>query len=238
MNERDWGRGGGSTWGWCPRPTPAVPWELGRDIRLQAHSEDGGDLRRTQELWRQPGSAPERNVLGLPWWSSCKDPPSSAEDMSSIPDQGTKIPHATGQLSPRTATREPKLDNYRAQAPQQERSPRVRQRRVHWPQWRLSTKNRSDTVTNFIETFKKWNALWALLWHQKQKQNKTSSCISSFPISSPIEFINTIIDLVPRISHAFHFHSSLSPFPVFTPVCTTESLIVTITLTSQLASPV
>ena len=163
MNERTkgWtnvtgGGGGGSTWGWCPRPTPAVPWELGRDIRLQAHSEDGGDLRRTQELWRQPGSAPERNVLGLPWWSSCKDPPSSAEDMSSIPDQGTKIPHATGQLSPRTATREPKLDNYRAQAPQQERSPRVRQRRVHWPQWRLSTKNRSDTVTNFIETFKKW----------------------------------------------------------------------------------
>lgn len=89
-----------------------------------------------------------------------------------------------------------------------------------------------------LETLKKWNALWVLLWHQKQKQNKTSSCISSFPISSPIEFINTIIDLVPRISQAFHFHSSLSPFPVFTPVCTTESLIVTITLTSQLASPV
>ena len=85
--------------------------------------------------------------------------------------------------------------------------------------------------------FLKWDALWILLSRKKQKQNKTSSCVSSFPISSPIEFINTIIDLDTRISQVFHFHSSLSPFPFSTPVCTTESLIVTITLTSQLASP-
>ena len=36
-----------------------------------------------------------------------KDPPSNAGDVGSIPSQGTKIPQATGQLSPRTTTTEP-----------------------------------------------------------------------------------------------------------------------------------
>ena len=31
-----------------------------------------------------------------------KNPPCNAEDAGSIPDQGTKIPRATGQLSPHT----------------------------------------------------------------------------------------------------------------------------------------
>ena len=35
-----------------------------------------------------------------------KNPPSNAGDMGSIPGQGTKIPHAMGQLSPHTATTE------------------------------------------------------------------------------------------------------------------------------------
>ena len=35
-----------------------------------------------------------------------KDPPSSAGDVGSIPGQGTKIPHALGQLSPCTTTTE------------------------------------------------------------------------------------------------------------------------------------
>ena len=35
-----------------------------------------------------------------------KNPPSNAEDPGSIPGRGTKIPHATGQLSPCTTTRE------------------------------------------------------------------------------------------------------------------------------------
>ena len=30
-----------------------------------------------------------------------KDPPANARDTGSIPGQGTKIPHASGQLSPR-----------------------------------------------------------------------------------------------------------------------------------------
>ena len=35
-----------------------------------------------------------------------KNPPYKAGDAGSIPGQGTKIPHATGQLSPCTSTRE------------------------------------------------------------------------------------------------------------------------------------
>ena len=36
-----------------------------------------------------------------------KNPPSNAGDTGSIPGQGTKIPHATGKLSPRATTTEP-----------------------------------------------------------------------------------------------------------------------------------
>ena len=36
-----------------------------------------------------------------------KNPPSNAGDSGSIPGQGTKIPHAVGQLSLSTATAEP-----------------------------------------------------------------------------------------------------------------------------------
>ena len=35
-----------------------------------------------------------------------KNPPSNAGDVDSILDQGTKIPYAAGQLSPRATTRE------------------------------------------------------------------------------------------------------------------------------------
>ena len=36
-----------------------------------------------------------------------KNPPYNAGDMGSIPGEGTKIPHAAGQLSPRATTIEP-----------------------------------------------------------------------------------------------------------------------------------
>ena len=35
-----------------------------------------------------------------------KNPPSNAGNVGSISGQGTKIPHAAGQLTPRTATTE------------------------------------------------------------------------------------------------------------------------------------
>ena len=52
-----------------------------------------------------------------------KNPPSNAGDASSIPGWRTKIPHAAGQLSPRTATTEPACSG--ARVPQLERSPRT-----------------------------------------------------------------------------------------------------------------
>ena len=51
-------------------------------------------------------------MLGLPWWSSCL--PSNAGDMGSIPGQGTKIPHAVGQLSLCATTTEIMHLNWRA----------------------------------------------------------------------------------------------------------------------------
>ena len=44
---------------------------------------------------------------GFPGGPMVKIMPSSAEGAGSIPGQGTKIAHATGQLSPCVATREP-----------------------------------------------------------------------------------------------------------------------------------
>ena len=48
-----------------------------------------------------------------------KNPPSNAGDAGSIPSQGTKIPCAAGQLSPRAATTEPAHHNKRARVPRQ-----------------------------------------------------------------------------------------------------------------------
>jgi len=65
---------------------------------------------------------------GLSWWSSGKNLPSNAWGMGSIPSKGTKIPRATGQLRPHTATREWPTANIEptcsgADTPQLERSP-------------------------------------------------------------------------------------------------------------------
>ena len=56
-----------------------------------------------------PGGPVTREVNNLP---------SSLDDMSSIPGQGTKIPYAVGQLSPHAKTREPVRS--RALSPQEE----------------------------------------------------------------------------------------------------------------------
>ena len=52
-----------------------------------------------------------------------KNPPSNTGDVGSIPGRGTKIPHATGELSPCAATTEPTRSG--ARMPQLERSPRT-----------------------------------------------------------------------------------------------------------------
>ena len=42
----------------------------------------------------------KRSLRDFPGGPVVKNPPSNAGDMGSAPGQGTKIPHATGQLSP------------------------------------------------------------------------------------------------------------------------------------------
>ena len=49
----------------------------------------------------------EWEILGFPSGPLVKNPPADTGDMGLIPDQGTKIPHASGQLSPCTTTTEP-----------------------------------------------------------------------------------------------------------------------------------
>ena len=46
-------------------------------------------------------------IRDFPGGPVVKNPPSNAGDVGSIPGRGTKIPHATGQLSPRAATTKP-----------------------------------------------------------------------------------------------------------------------------------
>ena len=48
-----------------------------------------------------------KTIINICFWDFpggpvVKNPPSNAGDMGSIPDRGTKIPHAAGQLSLRT----------------------------------------------------------------------------------------------------------------------------------------
>ena len=54
--------------------------------------------------WMKKQITNHRDILGGP---VVKNLPSNAEDMGSITDQGTKISHATGQLSLHATTREP-----------------------------------------------------------------------------------------------------------------------------------
>ena len=60
----------------------------------------------------------QKILWGLPCGPVVKNPPSNAGDAGSIPSQGTKIPHAAGQLSPRAATTEPSCRNERSRMPQ------------------------------------------------------------------------------------------------------------------------
>ena len=49
----------------------------------------------------------KKNYRDFPAGPVVKNPPYNAGDTGSIPGQGTKIPHAVGQLSPRATTTEP-----------------------------------------------------------------------------------------------------------------------------------
>ena len=53
----------------------------------------------------------DTDLRDFPGGPVVKNLPSNAGDMGLIPGQGTKIPHATGQLSPRATTTEPARHN-------------------------------------------------------------------------------------------------------------------------------
>ena len=64
-----------------------------------------------------------------------KNLPCNAGDMGLIPGWGTKIPHASGQLSSRTTTRQPQQNKAVAKT----RKAHVQQWEVHVPQWSACT---------------------------------------------------------------------------------------------------
>ena len=68
-----------------------------------------------------------------------KNLPSNAEDSSSIPGLGTKIPHASGKLSPCAATTEPAALEPESHNQREAHAPHAPQQRAHPPQWRPHT---------------------------------------------------------------------------------------------------
>ena len=73
--------------------------------------------------------------VGCPGGPVVKNPPSNAGYMGSVPGQGTKLSHATGQLSPCTTTRESERSNKDTVQPKK-RNPNKqteeRQRKLKW----------------------------------------------------------------------------------------------------------
>ena len=62
----------------------------------------------------------KNSVLGdFPGGPVVKNPPSNIRDVKSIPDRGTKIPHATGQLDPRAAPTKPTCSGVHNENPEQ-----------------------------------------------------------------------------------------------------------------------
>ena len=83
-------------WSWDSFPENEV-WRLGeksQKLKDQGHAEISKDENHEVR---------ERNFPGV---QVVKNTPSNAGDLGSIPGQGTKIPHAVGQLSLHIATNE------------------------------------------------------------------------------------------------------------------------------------
>ena len=107
-----------------------------REISYQTYSQQ----TKVLQAWDNP----DRSAYSIEWDPRKKDfldspvvknLPSNAGDVGLIPGQGTKIPHAVGQLNLLTATREP--SGFRAHALQLEK-PLMLQQRDYEPQRRCS----------------------------------------------------------------------------------------------------
>ena len=88
--------------------------------RRQRRRKNCGEKGRERKGRREERINTKLKGRDFPDGPVVKNPPSNAGDVGSIPGQGTKIPHASGQLSPRATTREPVRPG--ARMPQLERS--------------------------------------------------------------------------------------------------------------------
>ena len=79
-----------------------------------------------------------------------KNPPYNAGDASLIPGQGTKIPHAAGQLSPHATANELTCLNYRAHVTWSPRAT-TREEKTHIPQLERSPSAAMKDPTCFNE---------------------------------------------------------------------------------------
>ena len=96
-----------------------------RSLTWEAPVEKGTTAHSSVPVWRTPrtgepgrlqstGSQRVGHTTGVTEHTQAaspvvKSPPSKGGDAGSIPGQGTKIPHASGQLSLNASTREPTL---------------------------------------------------------------------------------------------------------------------------------
>ena len=72
------------------------------DIEIKSNNMTSGHLPREMKNYVYP----KTHTWDFPGGPVVKNPPSNAGNTGSIPGQGTKIPHAAGQLSPCATTTE------------------------------------------------------------------------------------------------------------------------------------
>ena len=94
----------------------AVQWSKDSLLKNGTRERKKNDTRTTGHSLLKLLELNNKITRDFPGGPVVKNPSCNARDAGSIPDQGTKIPHAAGQLSQRATTIEPECRNYRAHA--------------------------------------------------------------------------------------------------------------------------
>ena len=110
LNYKDLNSQRGDAWdrwlGRLPRPCPhhrGLAWLAPKSqggLRAQPWSKYLSRLQEGETGWNQENKSGWKWPSGTSWWSSVEDLLSNPGDAGLIPGQGTKIPRASGQLSP------------------------------------------------------------------------------------------------------------------------------------------
>ena len=82
------------------RPRLVGPWITGRPEGSAMEQVSFSRLQEDETGWNQENKSGWKWPSGTSWWSSVENLLSSPGDAGLIPGQGTKIPRASGQLSP------------------------------------------------------------------------------------------------------------------------------------------